>query len=59
MQDERWKILCQEASTEKDPDRLAALVKEINDLLEEKQKRVRENLFADTKNDATHSTPTK
>jgi hypothetical protein len=53
MQDERWRILCQEASTEKDPDRMAVLVKEINDLLEAKQKRIRDKLFAGTKNDAT------
>lgn len=56
---ERWKVLCEEASTEKDPDRMAELVREINDLLEEKQKRIRKKLFADAKVDAMHSTPEK
>jgi len=31
--DERWKSLCEEASQEKDPDRLMELVKEINTIL--------------------------
>jgi hypothetical protein len=53
MLDERVKILCEQASTEHDPDKLAELVKEIIDLLEEKQKRLTEELFADS----THSTP--
>jgi hypothetical protein len=35
MLDARVQILCEQASTEKDPGRLAELVKEINDLLEE------------------------
>ena len=60
MLDERVKILCEQASTEKDPDKLAELVKEIIDLLEEKQKRLTADLFADTKNDATQQPhPTK
>jgi hypothetical protein len=40
MQDERWKFLCEEASTEQDPERLAELVKEINDLIQKKQARL-------------------
>jgi hypothetical protein len=56
VQDERLKILCEQASIEQDPDNLADLVREINDLLEARQKRVRDKLFADAKNDATYST---
>ena len=37
---ERWWILCEQAANEQDPDRLMALVKEINDLLEKKQDRL-------------------
>ena len=36
-QDERWKTLCLEASTEKDTQRLIELISEINRLLEEKR----------------------
>ncbi len=57
MQDERLKILCEQASIEQDPDNLADLVREINDLLEARQKRVREKLFAGTKKETTNSTP--
>ena len=35
--DESWKSLCQEASTEQDPERLLELVKEINRLIDEKR----------------------
>jgi hypothetical protein len=59
MLDERVKILCEQASTEKDPDKLAELVKEINDLLEEKQRRLTEELFADAKIHAMRQRPTK
>lgn len=34
--DERWKKLCAQAAVERDPDKLLALVKEINNLLEER-----------------------
>ena len=37
---ELWKTLCEEAANEQDPRRLLELVKEINDLLEEKQMRL-------------------
>jgi hypothetical protein len=41
MQDnkERWMELCAQASIEQDPERLLALVEEINRLLEDKQRR--------------------
>jgi hypothetical protein len=35
--DEQWKALCVEASMEKDPETLLALITEINRLLEEKR----------------------
>ena len=37
VQDERWKALCVQASTEKDPEKLLELVSEINRLIEEKR----------------------
>ena len=37
---ERWQILCEQAATEQDSAKLVELVKEINQLLEEKQKRL-------------------
>jgi hypothetical protein len=37
---ERWWILCEQAATEQDSDKLMKLVKEINDLLDEKQNRL-------------------
>ena len=36
---ERWKILCKQASTEKDSQKLIELITEINDLLEQKRAR--------------------
>ena len=41
MQDEEdhWMKLCQQASTEQDPEKLLKLIKEINDLLESEEKR--------------------
>ena len=35
---ERWRELCAQASTEKDPKRLLELAEEINRLLDEKEK---------------------
>ena len=49
MQDERWKFLCEEASTEQDPVRLGELIREINDLIQEKHRRVTENLKTDAR----------
>ncbi len=42
MQDktERWFHLCQPASVEQDPDKLVALIREINDILEDKERRL-------------------
>ena len=42
MQDktERWFHLCQQPSVEQDPDKLVALVREINDILEGKERRL-------------------
>ena len=38
---EQWKQLCELAAIEEDPERLLALVKEINRLLDEKENRLR------------------
>jgi hypothetical protein len=40
---ERWKVLCEQASTEQDPKKLHPLIKEINDLLEAKEARLKGN----------------
>jgi hypothetical protein len=37
---ERWKLLCEEAVNEQDPNRLLELIREINDLLAAKQNRL-------------------
>ena len=37
---ERWKMLCEQASIEQDPQKLIELVREINRLLSEKQARI-------------------
>jgi hypothetical protein len=37
---ERWRELCEQASVEQDPDKLLELVREINQLLEEKRTRL-------------------
>jgi len=37
---ERWFHLCQQAAIEEDPDKLLALVQEINDILEYKERRL-------------------
>jgi len=39
---ERWMELCAQAAVERDPEKLNALVKEINRLLREKEDRLRE-----------------
>ncbi len=38
---ERWKVLCEQAATEQDPKKLHQLIKEINDLLEAKEARLK------------------
>jgi hypothetical protein len=44
--DEEWKNLCEQAAVEKDPQKLLALAKKINDLLLGKQHRLRSPLCA-------------
>jgi hypothetical protein len=39
---ERWMELCEQAATEQDPEKLLSLTREINQLLEEKEQRIRE-----------------
>lgn len=41
QQKEYWMQLCEQAANEQDPDRLMALVREINRLLEEKERRLK------------------
>ena len=41
---ERWMQLCGQAATEQNAERLSELVKEINELLEAKEKRLRDEL---------------
>jgi hypothetical protein len=41
--EERWRKLCAQAAKETDPARLMELVKEINELLSEKEARLKEN----------------
>ena len=46
MQDEKkelWKELCAQAAVEQDPERLHALVEEIDRLLQEKEDRLRQS----------------
>lgn len=38
---ERWHMLCEQAAIEQDHQKLMLLIKEISDLLEEKEKRLR------------------
>jgi hypothetical protein len=38
--EERWRTLCEQAAVEQDPKKLGELVKEINQLLDEKSKRL-------------------
>ena len=45
---ERWKLLCLRASTEQDPQKLRALIMEINDLLDQKYKRVKKTTATPT-----------
>lgn len=33
---EKWQVLCEQAATEKDPDRLMTLIKEISRILDDK-----------------------
>lgn len=38
---ERWKVLCEQASTEQDPEKLHELIREINLLMEAKEQRLK------------------
>ncbi len=40
---EIWMQLCENAASEQDPDKLMELIKEINRLLEEKERRLKSN----------------
>jgi hypothetical protein len=40
---EIWMHLCEEAAIEQDPDKLMGLIKQINQLLEEKENRLKGN----------------
>jgi hypothetical protein len=40
---ERWKVLCEQAAIEQDPKKLHELIREINDLLEAKEARLKHN----------------
>lgn len=42
---ERWYELCKHAAVEKDPERLLQLVQEINRLLEEKEAKLKKELW--------------
>jgi hypothetical protein len=37
---ERWRVLCEQAANEQDPEKLMEIVKEINELLEAKERRL-------------------
>jgi hypothetical protein len=39
---ERWQRLCEQAANEKNPERLMALIEEINQLLEAKEQRLQQ-----------------
>ena len=45
---ERWFQLCAQAAEEQDPDRLIELVREINDLLVQKEMRLKHQRASDT-----------
>jgi hypothetical protein len=44
---ERWLQLCEQAVTEQDPDKLFQLIHEINELLEEKQAKLKQSQTED------------
>jgi hypothetical protein len=59
MQDsqERWKQLCEQASTEQDPKKLMELIAEINRLLEAKEKRLRGDTTSSPPADPSNEKP--
>jgi hypothetical protein len=38
---EQWRVLCEQAAIEQDPEKLMRLIEQINRLLEEKEERLR------------------
>jgi hypothetical protein len=44
---EIWMHLCEQAAVEQDPDKLMDLIKQINQLLEEKERRLKGSSFSD------------
>jgi hypothetical protein len=42
--EERWRKLCEEAAKEKDPDRLLELVRQINQKLADKERRLQDKM---------------
>jgi hypothetical protein len=38
---ERWKELCERAAVERDPEAFTALIRELNDVLEKKEQRLK------------------
>lgn len=50
---EIWMHLCEQAAVEQDPDKLMDLIKEINQLLEEKERRLKgESSFSENRHKA-------
>jgi hypothetical protein len=47
---EIWMHLCEQAAIEQDPDKLMDLIKQINQLLEEKENRLKGNLAGPSSN---------
>jgi hypothetical protein len=47
---EIWMHLCEQAAIEQDPDKLMDLIKQINQLLEEKENRLKGNLTGSNSN---------
>jgi hypothetical protein len=44
---ERWRDLCSKAAQEQDPDRLLDLIRQINELLDEKEQRLKRERSAE------------
>ena len=51
---ELWTHLCEQAAVEQDPDKLMDLIKQINQLLDEKERRLKQDLSnSNSKSDKT------
>jgi hypothetical protein len=44
---ERWQALCEQAAVERDPERLMVLIEEINQLLSDKEERLKQPKSSD------------